>query len=116
MKNKQTGNKGESLAANYLETLGFNIIIKNWRYKHLEIDIIASKNNRLHIIEVKTRTNTKYGQPEQSISHAKMQHLKNAASAYLNENPQWTTIQFDVVAILLSKPKNDILLIEDVYF
>ncbi|MFZ9243302.1 MAG: YraN family protein, partial [Sediminibacterium sp.] len=44
MKNKDTGNFGENLAAEYLIKNGFDILTKNWRYKHLEIDIIASKD------------------------------------------------------------------------
>ena len=52
MKNKDTGNFGENLACNYLIKKGFTILEQNWRYKHLEIDIIACKENRLHIVEV----------------------------------------------------------------
>jgi len=116
VKNKQVGDKGETIAANFLQKRGFNIIERNWRYKHLEIDIIASINNKLHFVEVKTRTNKKYGQPEESISKAKMNHLKIGAEAYLYLNPQWELIQFDVVAIMLTKDKEEIFLIDDVFF
>ena len=75
MKNKQVGDKGETIAVNFLLKKGFNIIERNWRYKHLEIDIIASVKDKLHFVEVKTRTNKKYGLPEESISKAKMNHL-----------------------------------------
>ena len=68
MKNKDTGNFGENLACNYLKEKGFTILVQNWRYKHLEIDIIACKENKLHIIEVKTRSSIQFGYPEQFIS------------------------------------------------
>jgi len=77
--NKDTGFLGENKAAAYLIGMGYTILFRNWRYKHLEIDIIASKGNCLHIIEVKTRRSTNYGFPEQHIDAIKMQHLKNAA-------------------------------------
>jgi len=116
VKNKEVGDKGETIAANFLQKKGFNIIERNWRYKHLEIDIIASLNSKVHFVEVKTRTNYKYGQPEESISKAKMKNLKTGAEAYLYLHPQWELIQFDVIAIMLKKDKADIFLIEDVFF
>ncbi len=114
---KLTGNKGEDIATNYLLQKGYNIVTRNWRHKHLEVDIIASHNNRLHFIEVKTRTNTKFGMPEDSITQTKMNHLKKAAEAYLYQHPQWLKIQFDVIAITLKTTiATEIFLIEDVFF
>ena len=65
MENKDTGFLGENIASAHLLELGFEILERNWRYKHLEIDIIASKENLLHIVEVKTRTSLLFGYPEQ---------------------------------------------------
>ncbi|MBC7720611.1 MAG: YraN family protein [Pedobacter sp.] len=114
---KITGNKGEAIAADYLQEKGYTIIERNWRHKHLEVDIIASRRNKLHFVEVKTRTNTKFGLPEDSISQAKMNHLKKAAEEYLYLNNQWLKIQFDVIAITLKKEiAIEIFLIEDVFF
>ena len=114
---KLTGNKGEDIATNYLLQKGYNIVTRNWRHKHLEVDIIASHNNCLHFIEVKTRTNTKFGMPEDSITQTKMNHLKKAAEAYLYQHPQWLKIQFDVIAITLKTTiATEIFLIEDVFF
>ncbi|MCU0320954.1 MAG: YraN family protein, partial [Chitinophagaceae bacterium] len=59
--NKNTGNKGEAIATNWLVEKDYIILYNNWRYKQTEVDIIATKNNCLHFIEVKTRTNTKFG-------------------------------------------------------
>ncbi|MFZ9473357.1 MAG: YraN family protein [Sediminibacterium sp.] len=115
MKNKDTGNFGENLAAEYLIKNGFDILTKNWRYKHLEIDIIASKDQKLHIVEVKTRSTITYGHPEQFIGKQKFQFLKNAAAIYQYQNPQWKNIQFDVIAITLKQPI-EILFLEDVFF
>ena len=55
-----TGRYGEALAVDYFEKKGFEILHKNWRESHWEVDIIAVKNDILHFIEVKTKTkNTK---------------------------------------------------------
>ncbi len=116
MKNKHTGDKGETIAANFLQKKGFNLLERNWRYKHLEIDIIASLNLKLHFVEVKTRTNSKFGLPEESVSQTKMNRLKIAAEAYLLQYPEWEKIQFDVIAIMIEKDKETIFLIDDVFF
>ncbi len=114
---KRTGNKGETIATTYLEEKGYTIIAKNWCHKHWEVDIIAAKSGRLHFIEVKTRTNTKFGLPEQSIGQAKMDCLKKAAEQYLYQHTQWLKIQFDVVAIQLKKGEaEEVFMIEDVFF
>ncbi|MBM3433113.1 MAG: YraN family protein [Bacteroidetes bacterium] len=62
------GNWGESLAADWLEANGFEILHRNWRMGKLEIDLIARKEKYLHIIEVKTRHGHEYGWPEESVS------------------------------------------------
>lgn len=111
------GSAGEDDAASYLQINGYEILYRNWRFKNHEVDIIATKKNKLHFVEVKTRTGLQFGYPEESISSRKMNSLKKAASAFLETNPSYTQIQFDVIAIL--KPKNapnEILLIADVFF
>ncbi len=115
--NKDTGFLGENIAAEYLISKGYTILFRNWRYKHLEIDLIASKGNCLHIIEVKTRRSNTYGFPEQHIHAKKMQHLKNGAALFQYQHPVWQLLQFDVIAIqLYAANKWELLLIEDVYF
>ncbi len=115
--NQNTGAKGEEMAAAYLIKKGFTIVERNWRYKQLEVDIIASKSNRLHFFEIKTRTSDKYGKPEESISSQKMNNLKNAAEEYQYLHPEWKYVQFDAVAItmLYNRPE-EYFLIEDIYF
>jgi len=113
----QTGQQGEEIAANYLSDKGYSLLERNWRFKHWEVDIIASKNNKLHFIEVKTRNSMRFGKPEESITREKMNHLKNAAEAYQYQHPEWKYLQFDVIAITLVQGiAKEIYLIEDVYF
>ncbi len=115
--NQETGRTGENIAAQHLIEKGFVIIERNWRHKHLEVDLIANKGKILHFIEVKTRTSLKFGYPEESISKEKMQFLKFASAAYQYQHPNWKYIQFDVVAILLrGQNAIEIFMIDDVYF
>ncbi len=116
MNNKVTGNKGEDMAADYLSARGYTILHRNWRFKNWEVDIIAHKGKFLHFIEIKTRTTTAYGRPEDSISKKKMENLMNAAEEFQYQHPQWRFIQFDVLAITLRyESQAEFYLIEDVY-
>ncbi len=115
--NKEKGAKGEQIANDYLIEKGYQILERNWRHHHLEVDIIASENALLHIIEVKTRHSLRYGLPEESITRDKMTFLKNAAEAYQFQHPYWKYIQFDVIAItIIGNDPREIFMIEDVYF
>ena len=117
MSNKYTGNKGEEMAAEYLKQNGYNIVERNWRFKHWEVDIIASKGRCMHFFEIKTRSSEMYGHPEESISRKKMTNLRNAAEEYQYLHPEWKYVQFNVLAIKMyfNKPV-EIMLFEDVYF
>jgi putative endonuclease len=117
MSNKITGSKGEEMASVYLQQIGFEIIERNWRFRHWEVDIIAAKNDRLHFFEIKTRTSDRYGKPEESITYKKMKNLKNAAEEYQYQNPHWKYVQFDVLAISMYNDEPvEYFYIEDVYF
>lgn len=116
MNNKVTGNKGEDMAVDYLTAKGYSILHRNWRFKNWEVDIIANKGKFLHFIEIKTRTSSTYGKPEESITKKKMDNLMNAAEEYQYQNPEWKFIQFDVLAItLIYNSPAELYLIEDVY-
>ncbi len=111
----ETGSTGERLAATWLAKNGFVIKERNWRYKHLEVDLIAQKSDTTHFIEVKTRHTTRYGYPEESITKVKMKNLKDAAEQYQHIHPGIKWIQFDVLAILIQSGKIDYWFNQDVY-
>ena len=111
----ETGNSGEKLAVNWLVKNGFTMREINWRYVHLEVDIIAVKGDTLHFVEVKTRSSTQYGNPEESITKKKMQNLKDAAERYQIINKGWKWIQFDVLAILFKPGEIEYWFNQDVY-
>ena len=111
-----TGQLGEKMAAEYLLKRGFNILHKNWRHSHWEVDVIASLNDTLHFIEVKTRRTNKFGFPEDDVTKKKMENLINASEEYLLLYPQWKQIQFDILSIsILKNQPAEYFFIEDVY-
>ena len=111
-----TGVIGEKMAAKYLSEKGFTILHQNWRHSHWEVDVIASLNNILHFIEIKTRRTQKFGYPEEDVTKKKIENLINASEEFLFLNPEWKLIQFDVLSITLLKGKpTEYFFIEDVY-
>jgi putative endonuclease len=111
------GKVGEQMAADWLELHGFQIICRNWRYRRLEVDIIASRNQTLHFIEVKSRHDDLFGKPEDWVNWRKARHLLSAGEAFQDKHPEWTHIQYDIVSILLTPDtKPDLFFIEDVYW
>jgi putative endonuclease len=114
-KHNQTGKYGEVLALAWLTEKGYHVMHQNWRHGNWEVDFIASRSGRLHIIEVKTRTSSKFGYPEENMGVKKMQFLINAAEQYLYINPQWKQLQFDILSITINGSEVEYFLIEDVY-
>lgn len=96
------GKFGEKLAVEYLVRNRFTILKQNWRHGHYEIDIIAQKENTIHFVEVKTRRNTNFGYPEESVSEKKIEYLTAAADEFQFQNPDCKQIQFDILSILLN--------------
>ena len=112
----QLGKKGEDLAAAYLTTHGYEILHRNWRHSHYEIDIIALKGKTLHFVEVKIRSSARFGLPEENVTRKKFQSLQNAADEFLFQHPQYRHVQYDILSISTYKnQKTEFFLIEDVW-
>ena len=94
------GEKGETLAAEWLQSQGYSIIARNWKAGKYELDIIAMKGSWLVFVEVKTRANEAYGWPESSVTPAKINSLSIAATAYLEESGWDGEFRFDIIAVL----------------
>lgn len=109
-KNKRDlGKEGEDIAVKYLTEKGFKIVERNYHYSTKgEIDIIANDKNQLVFVEVKSRINLDYGEPEYAINPKKIKQIKKMAELYLfDKEIDEADCRFDVVTILLgdgSKP------------
>jgi putative endonuclease len=111
-----TGKKGEDLAADFLQQRQFTILHRNWRYLKYEIDVIATRDNVLHFIEVKTRSNLTFGYPEESVSKKKLQNIFKGAEAFMYKHPHWQQVQYNILSIMLIKNQPpEFFFIEDVY-
>jgi len=104
---KTLGKEGEEIAAKYLELNGFEIIERNYQFGHGEIDIVAKDRGDLVFVEVKTRQNLDFGEPEYAINKKKIQQIKKMAELYLfDKEIEEADCRFDVVAILLEDESN----------
>jgi len=104
MTNKTTGKYGEELACQFLTKNGFKVLEKNFRYsKMAEIDIVALKNDIIHFVEVKTRTQTFFGNPLEAITKAKLESIYKCALYYIQNNKKYTNFQIDAIGIVLNK-------------
>ena len=113
--NRETGNEGERLAAEYLAAKGYEILHKNWKGDRCEIDIISHHRKTIVFVEVKMRTGAGYGWPEQAVNKAKQQHIVKAANAFIEMNKIENEIRFDIVSIIKAGKEYEIYHIEDAF-
>jgi len=99
----ELGKEGEKLAVKYLSNLGYEILETNFRFKRDEVDIIASKNDFIVFVEVKTRANNFLGEPEEAVSVSKQKRIIKVANHYLIENDLDNEGRFDIIGIILNQ-------------
>ncbi len=99
----ETGNKGENMAAEFLAKKGYEILTRNYRYKHAEIDLIVKRGNWLLFVEVKTRSSNAYGEPEEFVTDFKARKIFEAAEEYIFATDWQGHVRFDVVSIKLGE-------------
>lgn len=96
---QQRGAIGEQAAVDYLRQQGFMIVERNWRAGKSEIDIIASRYDELHFVEVKTRKFGTMTAPEDALTEQKSRAMRRAASAYMAQHRCMLEPRFSLVAI-----------------
>ncbi|GAB3980090.1 YraN family protein [Spirosoma terrae] len=111
----ETGKQGEAAAVRFLQENGYEIVATNYRYQHAEIDLIAKKGKLLVFVEVKTRSNLSYGQPEEFVSYTKAKLVMKAAEHYVFAHDWLHDIRFDIVAVTLAGANLRINHIEDAF-
>lgn len=110
------GKQGEDLASDFLSDNGYTIIERNWIGERHEIDIVASCEDFLLFVEVKTRSSERWGNPETAVSDAKIKRMVAAADHYLKTKETNLQIRFDVISIIFNKKQTEIIHIEDAFF
>jgi len=109
---KQFGDEGEELAVELLIEKGYEIIERNYRFGKGEIDIIAldPETDYTVFVEVKSRKNLEFGEPEYAITKNKIRQLKKMAELYLyDKDIRELDCRFDVVTVLFKPQKKPLI-------
>lgn len=96
---KTIGDKGEEYAVKYLKKQGYKIVVRNYRKRYGEIDIIAENKEYIVFVEVKTRHENSMTQPVDAVDKRKRMRLIKTASAFLSENETEKFCRFDVCEV-----------------
>lgn len=111
MKNtRDIGLKGEDICCEYLESIGFRILERNFLTRHGEIDIIAEDERYIVFAEVKLRTigdaPSKFGRPALAVTKTKMKNIIYSAKIYLSAHPIDRSPRFDVIEVYTERLEN----------
>ena len=112
----QLGKKGEQLAVDFLIENGYDIVERNYRFNKAEVDIIAQKEDVLAIIEVKTRSTTDFGNPQDFVKPKQIKNLVKAVDEYVIVNNLEVDVRFDIIAIVKEEKQFNIEHLEDAFF
>lgn len=94
------GKWGEDVAVNYMLERGFEILARNWRHEHLEVDIIAQKEGKLYFVEVKTRHGEEWN-AEAAVTVKKRKQLWRAMMAWKLQHPSLMPVCYPVIAVVV---------------
>jgi len=97
---KDLGDRGEDLAARFLESAGWAILDRNFRMGRKEIDLVARRGEVVAFVEVKTRSGLGYGHPLEAITWRKRREIQQVAAAWIDRRGRPDdTYRFDAVAV-----------------
>ncbi len=98
---RKLGADGEDRAARWYEAHGYEVVVRNWRCRDGELDLIVRRGRRYVFCEVKARSSLAFGSPLEAVTAVKRRRIRHLAARWLDEaavRPQ--EIRFDVVGIL----------------
>lgn len=108
-KKYEIGRFGEGKAVKYLKRKGYKILERNFFSRYGEIDIIALDKKEIVFIEIKSRTNSLYGNPAEAVTNNKLNHIYNTAKYYLYiHNLLNKPVRIDVIEIYIKNKKINI--------
>ena len=104
------GHIGEEVACEMMRKKGFRIVETNWRFGHLEMDIIAVSRKEIAFVEVKTRTSTFGGKrPEEYVDELKRRRMAASANAYIKMKQIELVPRFDIIGLLINPATHEVL-------
>lgn len=110
----ELGQQGEQIVLEHYLNLGYELVTKNFQYykqgtqgRQGEIDLIMKRENKLYLIEVKTRSNGRYGTTIGQISVTKLKTLYKTFLKFLQVNPQFRSYycQMDAAEVFQNQVK-----------
>jgi putative endonuclease len=113
---QQLGKEGEEIATAHLISKGYKILARNYRSGRAEIDIIASYDDWIIIVEVKTRETDKYGNPEESIGTGKINMLAQGAEDFMLDRDLNNNVRYDIISIIKNTYKTEVTHLEDAFW
>jgi putative endonuclease len=112
----ELGRHAERIVAEHLTQLGFEVLGRNVRFGHLEIDIIAQKRDLLVFCEVRARQHDRFVAPAATIDARKIARLRRAAYQWLKANrPGEVDIRFDAAAVVFDQPEGRVIYYEGAF-
>ena len=101
LKTSKIGQNGEEIACDFLLSLGHQILDRNWRSGHLELDIVSEDQEGLPFVEVKARTAPVTSTLSDQVNPVKQKRISAAALQYLNKKHLiGQEVFFDIVSVL----------------
>jgi putative endonuclease len=102
-KTHQTGKTGEELAERFLMGKGFRLIEKNFRVPGAEIDLIMENEDIVLFVEVKTRTNNNFGEPEDALNYNKKKKIIYGIKKFIMNEGVTKKWRCDLIAVIINK-------------
>ena len=96
----ELGAWGEELASAFLQQKGYTIIERDWKMGHKDLDIIAKHNGMVVFVEVKTRRNRVFAEPEEAVDYRKLQNLRQAINYYVKSRRINRDFRLDVITVV----------------
>ena len=101
LQTSRIGQAGEQMACDFLETQGHQILDRNWRTGHLELDIVSEAADGVHFVEVKARTAPVTTTVLDQVNAVKQKRISAAAGQYLyKKHMEGKEVFFDIVSVL----------------
>lgn len=96
----ELGKWGEDKASEFLQRNGYKIIERDWKSGRRDIDIIATDGKDVIFVEVKTRRNRLFGDPEEAVDYRKLQSLRLAINHYIKYRRINFNVRFDIISVV----------------
>ncbi|MGV3631978.1 MAG: YraN family protein [Bacteroidota bacterium] len=115
MTQQELGIWGENHAREFLAAKGYKILAGNFRFGKLELDLVCEFNNKLVVVEVKTRQTAEIGEPWRAVTRGKQRQIIRASNFYIEQHNVHLETQFDVISIVHNSFRTELEHIEDAF-